>query len=261
MRKFAILTAAAFALGFVAPALAGQPVQLRPDIVNHEGNVTLGDLFSGAGDASSVMVAWGGAPGRDLVLNANQVQATAAAHGLDWSNARGLRHLIARAGIARADVTPVAAASRGHGSEVLVYARDFAAGEVVRPEDLEWSRSPDVQAPLDAPGDPRGLIGKAAKRALRAGVAASARDVGTPQVIKTNDVVEVAYEAQGVKLILQGKAMGPAGLGETFSVMNPGSKKEIQAIATGPDEAVVGPQADRLRVALQSDSRLLAALR
>ena len=113
----------------------------------------------------------------------------------------------------------------------------------------------------DAPRDARSVIGQAARRPLRAGSAVSAKDVAVAQVIKTNDLVSVAYEADGIKLVLQGRALGPAAAGGAFSVINPGSKKEIQAIATGPGTAIVGPQADRLRVALQSDPRLLASLR
>ena len=256
----AALMGAALAVTLVlaAPALAGQAVELRADVANHDGRVTLGDLFADPGDVGDVLVAWGGVPGRDFVLNAGRVQAAAQAHGLDWANAQGLRQVIARA--ARGPVAP-GGASRARVSEALVYARDFAAGDVVRAEDLVWSKSADLLVPIDAPRDARAVIGQAARRPLRAGSAVSAKDVAAAQVIKTNDLVSVAYQADGIKLVLQGRAMGPAVAGQAFSVMNPGSKKEIQAIATGPGEAIVGPQADRLRLALQSDPTLLATLR
>jgi len=246
----------AFTLAFAAPAFAGQAVELRPDVVNHDGRVTLGDLFTDPGDAGDVLVAWGGVPGRDFVLNADRVQAAAQAHGLDWANSRGLRRLIARA----STTSPAAGGGpqRVRAGATLVYARDFAAGDIVRADDLMWSKAADLLTPLDAPRDARAVIGQAARRPLRAGSAVSAKDVAAPQVIKTNDLVAVAYEADGVRLVLQGKALGPAAAGQAFTVINPGSKKEIQAIATGPGEAVVGPQADRLRRALQADPKFLA---
>ena len=259
MSKLAAVFAALFALMLAAPALAGQTVELRSDIANHAGKVTLADIFTDAGDVGAVAVAWGGAPGQDLVLNAAQVQATAQAHGLDWANARGLRRLVARANAPAAAPSP--GGDRARSAEALVYARDFAAGDIVRAEDLVWSKSSDLLVPIDAPRDARSIIGQAARRPLRAGSAVSAKDVAAAQVIKTNDLVSVAYEADGVRLVLQGRALGPAAAGDAFNVINPGSKKEIQAIATGPGTAVVGPQADRLRLALQSDPRLLASLR
>ena len=68
-------------------------------------------------------------------------------------------------------------------------------------------------------------------------------------MIKAGDIVTVTYEADGVSLALQGKAMGAAGVGETLAVQNTASKKIIQAMVTGPGQAVVGPAADQLKSA------------
>ena len=48
---------------------------------------------------------------------------------------------------------------------------------------------------------------------------------------------------------LQGKAMSAAAVGDPLSVLNTNSKKVIQAIAVGPDQAVVGPEAEQFRAA------------
>ena len=85
------------------------------------------------------------------------------------------------------------------------------------------------------------------KRPLRAGATVSARDVSAPQVIKSGDLITVTYEDGGISLVLQGKAMAAAGLGETLAVQNIASKKIIQAVASGPGQAVVGPAADQLK--------------
>jgi flagella basal body P-ring formation protein FlgA len=89
----------------------------------------------------------------------------------------------------------------------------------------------------------------AARRPLREGSAVAQHDVAPAQVIKRDDVVRVTYEADGISLSLQAKALQPAAVGETLNVMNPASKKTIQAVATGPGEAVTGPGADRMRAA------------
>src|SRR5476649_502563 len=113
----------AFVLALASPAWAAQGVELRRDVVNHNGQVTLADLFDNAGDAGAAVVAWGGAPGQSLVLNAGRVQAAALAHGLDWPNAKGLKRLIARPDTAPAgQVADVARPDRPRAAETLVYA-------------------------------------------------------------------------------------------------------------------------------------------
>jgi flagella basal body P-ring formation protein FlgA len=102
-------------------------------------------------------------------------------------------------------------------------------------------------APNDAPRDADAIIGLAAKRPLREGAAAQTRDVGAAQVIKSGDLITVTYEDGGISLSLQGKAMGAAAAGDVFAVQNTLSKKVIQAVATGPGAAAVGPQAQSLQ--------------
>lgn len=225
-----------------SPALAAS-VTLKADTVDADGRVTLGDLFDGAGAASGVLVAM--RPGPTAVLDAAAVQASARRAGLEWDNSQGLRRIVVRAG---ADTGSAAAARTGPQTgnvEVLTWARSLGAGEIVQPEDLVWTKT--AAAPAGAPNDAEPLIGQAARRPLRAGAAAFARDVAAPQVIKTGDLVAVTYADGGITLTLQGKALEAAVLGEPFSVQNAASKKVIDAVATGPGRAVVGPEADRIR--------------
>ena len=53
----------------------------------------------------------------------------------------------------------------------------------------------------------------------------------------------------GISLAMQAKAMAAAGEGETLKVQNVQSKKVLQAVVTGPGQAVVGPAADQLKAA------------
>jgi flagella basal body P-ring formation protein FlgA len=235
MRSLLILAAA---VAFAGPALAGQPVTLKADTVDSDGMVTLGDLFDGAGAAGQVPVA--AKPGAGVVLDAAAVQMLARRSGLDWANAEGVRKIVVRGGVA------AAGASAAHGNvDVLTYARNLAAGEIVQPADLIWGKA--AAAPADTPSDPDAVIGMAAKRALRAGASVSARDVGAAQVIKAGEIITVLYEADGISLALQGKAMAAGGVGETISVQNTASKKLIQALVSGPGQAVVGPAADGMK--------------
>lgn len=248
MKRLLLIAAAALAAG---PALAGQAVTLRANVTDADGVVTLGDLFEGAGAAAATPVA--ARPGRSVILDARIVQAAAQRAGLDWANAGSLTQIVVQgagtAGAASADGAGRPAAARGN-VEVLTYARSLAAGEIVQPQDLVWSKV--AVAPAGAPTDAEQVIGMAARRPLREGATVMSRDISAPQVIKAGEMITVVYENEGISLALQGKAMAAAAVGEVVSVQNTASKKIIQAVASGPGQAVVGPAAEALKA---SDTR------
>jgi flagella basal body P-ring formation protein FlgA len=241
----------ALALLAAGPALAGQPVELRPQL-DASGPITLGVLFDNAGAAGAVVIGSGAPPGLSAVLDAGVVQRLARDHGLDWSNPAGMTRII----------VPNAAGAAGGAqmSEVLTYARSIMAGEVVQPADLAFAKVPKFQVPADAPRDAEDVIGKVARRPLRDGAPVAAHDLGLALVIKRDDVVQVTYHDEGISLVLQGKAMADAAGGEPIAIENTISKKVIQAVATGPDQAVVGPEAEAIRAAQAVTPSQLAAI-
>jgi flagella basal body P-ring formation protein FlgA len=241
-----LLSIAAAGLVLAGPALAGQPVALKTATYDADGIVTLGDLFEGAGAAARTPVA--SRTGASVILNAQAVQAAARRAGLDWANAEGLKTIVVSGGAAAQGSAPAPVATGARGNvDVLTYARNIAAGEVIAPEDLVWGNA--AAAPSDSPRDPDAMIGLAARRPLRAGAAALAHDASAPQIIKAGDIITVTFEADGIALALQGKALASSGVGETLNVENTQSKKIIQALVTGPGSAVVGPAAGELKAA------------
>jgi|SRR5215217_5096420 len=232
-----VLLLAACAVLSASPAFAAQ-VSLKADVSDHDGIVTLGDLFDGAGSAASVQVA--GRTGPTVVLDAMAVQGLARRSGLDWGNPQGLRRIVVRGGSAPSPVS----AQRGN-VEVLAWSRSLNAGEVIQPQDLVWSKA--AGAPGDAPRDADAVIGMTAKRPLREGALVALRDVAAQQVIKTGDLVNITWSQGGISLTLQAKAMANASVGQSFNAQNPASKKVIEAVATAPGQAVTGPDAQRLK--------------
>ncbi len=235
------------ALLFVAaPALAAQPVALRPAPTDADGVVTLGDLFDGAGPAASVVVAKASAEG-GVVLDAGRVQAQARAAGLSWPNAAGLRRIIVRPAAAA-----TAAPTGGHGSaaaaEALVYTRSLKAGDVIGADDVAWG--PVSYAAADGPEDAATVIGLAARKPVRSGTPVNTRDLGPARVIAKDDTVNVRFRSEGVSLSLQGKALTAAAVGEPVRVQNPQSKTIIEAVAAGPGLALVGREAEALKTRL-----------
>lgn len=250
MIRVLVLCAALFA---TAPAFAAQPVTLRAEPSSGP-EVTLGDLFDGAGPAGLAVIGYGAPAGQSAVLDAMVVQRLARQHGLDWSNAAGVSRILVRG----VDAT---SASSARTVEALTYTHSLMAGDVVQPGDIGYAKVAAFAVPPDAPRDGEAVIGMTARRPLRVGAPVAAHDVSPAVVIKRDDIVEVTYEADGISLVLQGKAMAAAVIGEPLAVMNTASKKVIQAIAVGPDRAVVGPDAERARAAAINPSSQFAALR
>jgi flagellar basal body P-ring formation protein FlgA len=228
-----LITAALLA---AAPALAAVPVTLRSEILDADGVVTLGEVFDGAGSAATTRVAT--RAGATVVLDAAAVQSAARRAGLVWANAEGVRRIVVRG-------AAVGSASAKANVEVLTYARNLNAGEIVQPQDLVWGKV--AAAPAGGALDAETMIGLAARRPLRAGAPASTRDVVAPQVVKAGDLVTVSYEDGGISLSLQAKAMGSAAAGDLVAVQNIASKKIVQAVAVAPGQAAVGPGALALR--------------
>jgi flagellar basal body P-ring formation protein FlgA len=100
----------AAALVFAAPAFADTPVSLRARIEANGPAITLGDVFDGAGEAASRVVAPAPAPGQIAHLSPQVLAAAASAAGLAWQAPAGLRSVdVVRPGGARATLSPEAA--------------------------------------------------------------------------------------------------------------------------------------------------------
>ncbi len=224
-------------------ALAGQNVSLKSQTYDPDGVITLDELFDNAGPASKVTVA--ARQGQTTVLDAQLVQDLARRHGLDWANSEGLRRIV----VSNQTVT-----SQKENVYVLTYTRNFQAGEIVQAQDLAWLKV--SSASTDAALDPAQVIGMVARRPLRMGAISARHDVSAQVVIKPGDIVTVTYQTDGITLTLQARAIGAAAIGEPVDIQNMSSKKIIQAIATGPAQAMTGPMADQTRPAMPTQVAL-----
>jgi flagella basal body P-ring formation protein FlgA len=152
------LSIALAALAFAVPAAAGQPVSLKSEAFA-AGPVTLGDVFDGAGRAGALVVGPAAQPGANIILDAGQLQRQARAAGLDWDNAQGLRRIVVHGGAASEPALTAVAGKPGPMAQVLTYARNLNAGDIVRAEDLTWGEVAAFQAPCDAPRDAEAAFG------------------------------------------------------------------------------------------------------
>jgi flagella basal body P-ring formation protein FlgA len=120
------------------------------------------------------------------------------------------------------------------GVRVVVPARDIARGETISESDLTFAIAPAQGLMPNTTTAMESLVGMQTRRVLRAGETVRNDDVRHPILIAKGSTVTMTFEAPGVLLTATGRAMSEGGLGETITVLNPISFRQIMAVVTGP---------------------------
>ncbi|HEY8567097.1 MAG TPA: flagellar basal body P-ring formation chaperone FlgA [Beijerinckiaceae bacterium] len=123
--------------------------------------------------------------------------------------------------------------------EVAVLSRPLARGEALLTADLATERRPREQVPTNAAADASGLAGRVARRALPAGTLLRAADLARPEVVVRGEPVTMIYEIPGMSLSTRGRANESGAVGDVIAVLNPQSKRTVQAVVTGPGRVSV----------------------
>jgi flagellar basal body P-ring formation protein FlgA len=123
--------------------------------------------------------------------------------------------------------------------ETAVLARALNRSDVIKASDVAIERRPKVELRGDINATGSGLVGLAAKRALRAGEVLHAADFVKPEIVQRNENVTLVYEAPGLLLTMRGKALESGALGDTVNVLNIQSKRTIQGTISGPGQVSV----------------------
>jgi flagella basal body P-ring formation protein FlgA len=122
----------------------------------------------------------------------------------------------------------------------VTLARAFNRGETVRESDILVERMPRNEITADTIARPAAVIGQAARRALRAGQTIRPVDLMKPDLVGRNDTVTIRFEVPGIVLTVRGKALAAGAEGDLVPVLNPQSKRVVQATVDGPGRVVVG---------------------
>jgi flagella basal body P-ring formation protein FlgA len=117
---------------------------------------------------------------------------------------------------------------------VVVPNRDIARGETISESDLVTGTIPANTVFSGIITSVDGLKGMEARRMLRAHQVVRDADVRHPVVVTKGSVVTMTFFAPGVTLTASGRAMGEGGVGDTITVQNPASFRQISAVITGP---------------------------
>jgi len=109
----------------------------------------------------------------------------------------------------------------------------ITAGQVISRNDVEWLQVPANRYGAGFVDRFDDLIGQTPRRALAAGMPIRAADIGKPEVIAKNSLVTMVVQGPGLTITTTGRAMESGSIGDVVQVMNPQSKRTIQATVTG----------------------------
>jgi len=137
------------------------------------------------------------------------------------------------------------------GVRIVVPTRDIARGETLGETDLTYAFVAPEAVVSGTPTSLGNLVGMQTRRVLRAGMSMRNDDVRAPILVNKGATVTMMFEAPGVTLSATGRAMSEGGIGDTVTVLNVASYRQISAIVTGPGtvKAVAGLSTISNRVA------------
>lgn len=119
-------------------------------------------------------------------------------------------------------------------ARIAVPARDIPRGEVIARADVTYGTADASQIRSGTVTSVDGLAGMQARRYLRAGEPVLSSDVRKPIVVAKGETVTMTFDAPGISLTATGRALSEGGIGETVTVLNPASYRQVMATVTGP---------------------------
>jgi flagella basal body P-ring formation protein FlgA len=125
--------------------------------------------------------------------------------------------------------------------EIPTLIRAFTRSEIIRDEDIQMERRAKAELTPDTILKTTAIVGHAARRDLRAGAPIRVSELMKPELVGRGDTVTLSFESTGVRLVVRAKAMESGTEGDTIQVLNPQSKRTVQATVEGPGRVVVRP--------------------
>ncbi|TDL74209.1 flagellar basal body P-ring formation protein FlgA [Palleronia sediminis] len=121
-------------------------------------------------------------------------------------------------------------------ADTLVAARTIRAQALLGPADL-------AILPGDLPGAlarPSEAVGLEARVTLYAGRPIRPGDIGPPAIVERNQIVTMIFEAPGMRIVADARALDRAGVGDRVRAMNLGSRSTVVGTVTEAGTIVVG---------------------
>ncbi len=125
-------------------------------------------------------------------------------------------------------------------AQVPVPKRLISAGEVIVGDDLEWQAVHLARLSGNSLTDADQLVGRMAKRPLKAGQLLRQSDVAVSPAIRKNDLIRLVVKSGQMTLTVQGKALQDAALGQTIRVVNINSNRQLSGTVVDAGTVAIG---------------------
>ncbi|MGD0143803.1 MAG: flagellar basal body P-ring formation chaperone FlgA [Rhizomicrobium sp.] len=123
---------------------------------------------------------------------------------------------------------------------IVVPVHDIQRGETIVDSDLTYQMVTGNRPLGGVAVSMSELDGKEARRFIQAGEAVRTDDVRLPVLVAKGSTVTMTFEQPGISLTAVGRATSEGGMGETITIVNPVSYRQITGIVTGPGTVRTG---------------------
>jgi len=124
--------------------------------------------------------------------------------------------------------------------DIAVTSHDIARGAVIGEGDLTYQPVSPARANSGVIREIVDIAGKEARRALRAGEPIRPTDLKRPTLVTKGATVTMVFEMPGIRLTAVGRALNEGAQGDTITVLNPTSYRQVEATVISAGNVRVG---------------------
>lgn len=121
--------------------------------------------------------------------------------------------------------------------ETATVTRHVQRGEILKASDVALDRRPRAEVGRDVL-DRAAAVGMQAQRSLRAGTPVRRADLAKPDLVQRGQSVTLVYRSAGLTLTIRAKALENGAEGDSVSVLNLQSKREVFGVVVGAGQVV-----------------------
>lgn len=124
-------------------------------------------------------------------------------------------------------------------TKVVVAKRPLVAKDPITADDLDLASVSKKKLFNGYYKDPEEIIGKIAAHSITSGAVITKKNTQAPMIVYRNQTINLIVKRNAVSISMKGIAKADAGLNETVKVFNPSSKRILDAMVVGPNQAEI----------------------